>query len=120
MAFKEIEKTRKGWIKGAPASFAVNKKGSGSLRFNRAGMDFIAENKLGLKLGDTVKLYYDAETGKVALKTDKDGKFRLSKNSVNMDTLRIASKDLTDLLQKPGDFDMEKSPEYDLVLVPKE
>lgn len=119
MAFQEIAKTRKGWIKGAPASFTVNKKGAGNLRFNRAGMDFIAEHELGLKLGDLVKLYYDAQTGKIALKNDKDGKFRLSKNSVSMDTMRISSKDLTDLIQKPGDYEMEKADGYDLVLVPK-
>ena len=119
MAFQEIEKTRKGWTKGAPATFAINKKGSGNLRINRTGMDFIAENNLALKMGDMVKLYHDPETGKIALKKSEDGKFRLSKNSVNMNTLRISSMDLTELLREPKDYDMEKAQEYDLVLVPR-
>ena len=118
MAFREIEKTRKGWAKGAPATFAINKKGSGALRINRAGMDFIAENHLGLKMGDMVKLYHDPETGKIAFQKSEDGKFRLSKNSVNMNTLRISSKDLTELIKEPNDYDMEKSEDYDLILVP--
>jgi bifunctional DNA-binding transcriptional regulator/antitoxin component of YhaV-PrlF toxin-antitoxin module len=119
MAFKEIEKTRKGYMKGAPATFAVNKKGVGSLRFNRAGMNYISGNNIGLKIGDMIRLYYDAETGKVAIKKSKDGQFRLSKNSVKLDTMRISSSDLTGLIQKPGDYEMEKSQAYDLVLIPK-
>ncbi len=119
MAFTEIEKTRKGWGKGAPATFAINKKGSGNLRINRAGMDFIAEHAPGLKMGDMVKLYHDLETGKIAFKKSEDGKFRLSKNSVNMNTLRISSKDLTELIKEPKEYDMEKAQEYDLVLVPR-
>ena len=55
MAFTEIEKTRRGWTKGAPATFAINKKGSGNLRINRAGMDFIAAPAPGLKMGDMEK-----------------------------------------------------------------
>lgn len=119
MAFQEIEKTRKSWAKGAPATFAINKKGSGNLRINRAGMDFIAEHASGLKMGDMVKLYHDPETGKIAFKKSEDGKFRLSKNSVNMNTLRISSRDLTELIKEPKEYEMEKAQEYDLVLVPK-
>ena len=120
MAFVEIVKTKKGWEKGAPATFAINKKGAGNLRINRAGMNFIAEHNLGLKMGDLVKLFHDPETGKIALKKSEYGKFRLSKNSVSMDTLRISSVDLTDLLKESKDYDMEKSEEFDLVLVPRE
>ena len=119
MAFTEIEKTRKGWAKGAPATFAINKKGSGALRINRAGMDFIAENNIDLKMGDMGKLYHDPKTGKIAFKKSEAGKFRLSKNSVNMNTLRILSKDLTGLINEPKDFQMEKSENYDLVLAPQ-
>lgn len=67
-------------------------------------------------MGDMVKLYHDPETGKIALKKSEDGKFRLSKNSVNMITLRISSKDLTELLKKPADYDMEKAQGDDPVL----
>jgi|GEM_PF-1862010 len=119
MAFQEIEKTRRGWAKGSPATFAINKKGAGTLRINRAGMDFIAEHTPDLKMGDMVKLYHDPETGRIALQRSEEGKFRLSKNSVNMNTFRIASQDLTKLIREPSNYDMEKSEEYDLVLVPK-
>ena len=95
MAFQEIEKTRKGYTRAAPATFAINKKGVGSLRFNRAGMNYISDNDIGLKIGDMIRLYYDAETGKIAIKKSKDGRFRLSKNSVKLDTVRISSSDLT-------------------------
>jgi bifunctional DNA-binding transcriptional regulator/antitoxin component of YhaV-PrlF toxin-antitoxin module len=119
MAFQEIEKTRKGRNTGAPGAFTIDKKGAGSLRINRAGMEFIAQEGIGLKLGDMVKLFHDGESGKIALKKSKEGKFRLSKNSVSMDTLRISSKDLTELLKKDADYDMEKAQGYDLVLVPR-
>ena len=118
MAFMEIEKTRRGWAKGAPATFAINKKGSGNLRFNRAGMDFMSEHAPGLKMGDMVRLYHDPETGKIALKKSAGGKFRLSKNSVNMNTLRISSQDLTKMIKEAKEYTMEKSEEYDLVLIP--
>ena len=120
MAFQEIEKRRMGGgAKGAPVTFTVNKKGSGSLRFNRAGMDFIAGEGIGLKLGDMVKLYHDPETGKIALKKSSDGKFRLSKNGVGTGSMRISSKDLTELVGKGGDYDPRKAEGYDLVLVPR-
>ena len=119
MAFQEVKKTRRGWAGGAPATFTINKKGVGSLRFNQAGMNFIAEHAPGMKMGDMVKLFHDPETGKIALRKSEDGKFRLSKNSVSMDTLRISSQDLTSLLKEPKDYEMEWSEEYDLVLVPK-
>jgi len=36
-----------------------------------------------------------------------------------MNTMRISSRDLTELIREPKDFNVEKSEEYDLVLVPK-
>ncbi len=119
MAFKEVEKTRKGCNKGMPATFTINKKGAGSLRINRAGMDFITEHDIGLGLGDMIKIFYDGESGKLAFKKSDGGKFRLSKNSTSMNTLRISSKDLTELLKEPGQYGMETSEEFDLVLAPQ-
>ena len=82
-------------------------------------MDFIAEYAQGLKMGDMIRLSHDPETGKIAFKKNEDSKFRLSKNSVNMNTPRIFSKDLTELVKEPKEYDMEKSEEDDLVLVPQ-
>jgi hypothetical protein len=83
-------------------------------------MEFLKEKWKSWGVGDRLKIFHDPQTGKLALKKSDDGKFRLAKNvSGNANSLRISSKDLTELLKKPAEYAAEASSEYDIILSPK-
>lgn len=120
MPFIEVEKTRlQGMKHGASAAFTVSKKGGGSLRLNAGTMAFLKENGNEWNVGDRVRIFHDTQNGKIALKKSEDGRFRLAKNVSGGNSLRISSKDLTELLKQPAEYTIEQSSEYDLVLVPR-
>ena len=119
MAFIEIEKTRPQTGKyGAPATFTRTKKGVGSLRINSRAVEHLKEKGKNWELGDMVRIFHDPETGRLALTKSPDGKFRLAKNVSGSNSLRISSKDLTELIKKPASYEIQESGEYDLVLQP--
>ena len=120
MAFIEVEKTKiSGGNFGADAAFTTSKKGTGSLRINAGAMEFLKGRGKNWEVGDKVKIFHDPETAKLAIKKSTDGRFRLAKNAAGSNSLRISSKDLTDLIKKPTEYTAEASSEYDLVLLPR-
>lgn len=120
MPFIEVEKTKSGGGKsGAAAAFTTSKKGTGSLRINGGAMEFLKGRGKSWEVGDKVKIFHDPETAKLAIKKTADGRFRLAKNAAGANSLRISSKDLTDLIKKPTEYAAEASPEYDIILSPK-
>ena len=120
MAFIEVERTKSQTGKyGSPATFTKTKDGVGSLRINLRAMEFLKERGKSWELGDMLRIYHDPETGKLAMKKSPDGKFRLAKNVSGTNSLRICSKDLTELIKKPVEYEIQETEEYDLVLSPR-
>ena len=120
MPFIEVEKTRsRSGQYGAPATFTKTKKGDGSLRINAGAMEFLKQRGKNWEVGDMLKIFHDPQTRKLALKKSPDGPFRLAKNVSGTNSLRISSKDLTEIIKKPTEYAVEASSEYDLVLVPR-
>ena len=121
MPFIEVEKTRsRSGQYGAPATFTRTKKGDGSLRINARAMEFLKEKGKNWEVGDMLKIFRDPQTGKLALKKNPDGKFRLAKNVSGTNSLRISSKDLSELIKEPTEYAVESSSEYDIILQPKQ
>ncbi len=63
-----------------------------------------------------VRVFYDPDSKRLALKKSAAGEFRLSKNVAGTDSMRICSKDLRELIKEPTEYEIEESGEYDLVL----
>lgn len=123
MAFEEIVKTSsRGGPGGTQATFGISKSGTGTLRINKEGIEFFRKNRIRLIAGDTVKVLFDNETGKIAIIRDPDGMFRLTQGSGKNETLRLSSNDLAKSIGKNEIYDMELDADkhFDVILTPKD
>lgn len=97
------------------ATFRVGGRShEGTLAFTVPGMKFLEDNGIILKPGDAVKIYHDPDNDQLALKKDKAGNFKVSRNAKS--TVKLHSKDLAGLIQKNVDYALALSNEFDLLL----
>jgi hypothetical protein len=120
MSFKEIVRTKAVMMRSAyHATYSADKKNTyGTLRITKRGFEFLKTSGIKLGPGDRVKVFYDEDSGRVALKKETGGKFLLTKNGKSDDSMKIIARDLVPLLKKKTGYDIERSSEYDIVLVP--
>lgn len=119
MGFVKVQKTTGNRGRsGYKAAFTVNKQGSGVLRFTSSGVDFMKTYGINIGVGDRVDIFYDRDTERIAVMKAKAGAFKIGVNSTRGDSMRITAKDLIEIIKTQSEYDMQKSDEYDVILVP--
>ena len=120
MGFEKISRTRSTTGDGVHAFLRVakNNKG-GNLRLTTEGITELHNNGINYGAGMKLDIFFDSDSGKLALQHAPEGEFKLTKNSAKGNSLRITSADLAKRINKNTDYRMEFNlPDFDAVLVP--
>ncbi len=120
MAFTEIVPIRgKGGNRAAyHASFKVAKNGLGILLITAAGVEKLTALGREATAGDRVRTFHDPATGRIALRWEASGPFKLRRAAKTSRALALGSRTLAAGLKAPATFTMEASEGFDVVLVP--
>ncbi len=120
MAFQEIIPTRgKGGNRAAyHASYKVMKNGVGILLITAAGMEKLASLGRTATAADRVRTFHDPATGRIALRWEATGPFKLRQAAKSSKALALGSRTLAVGLANPETYLMEGGEGFDVVLVP--
>ena len=94
------------------------KNGVGILLFTAEGVDRLAAMGRAAEPGDRVRTYHDAATGRIALRWEATGPFKLRRAAKTSRALALGSRTMATGLKSPETFTMEASEGFDVVLVP--
>lgn len=115
MAFTKVEKTGPVRNDNIKARFTISgSHSSGTLGITNAGWEFLKQHKISLAINDTADLYFDDDTGAIAIKKIKNGQFKFS--NYNGKTVKLSSKDLAKRIVQETEYDMDLSKEFDVIL----